>query len=178
MCRHVFFDVVNEEEEERYHREIIRRVGRPPGDGADTASSHPTWYGWFVEAAAEQYDESLVHARAFLASRSKRGVIEDFRVENLATAYRTLPIRDMLLYLKFSHEGIFPPIVGPIGGPLSPEQLEALFQELRRREAFEMDLHPFPHYEGLTDRQMWLLHREERESYTTWEGGYWSLLLG
>ena len=177
MCRHVFFDVIDEEEEEQYHREIVRRVGRAPEDGADTASSHPTWYGWFVEAAAEQYDESLTRARAFLTRRSRHSEVEEFRIVSLATAYRTLAIRDMLLYLKFSHEGIFPPVLGLIDGPLNPEQLEALFQELCRRGAFEMELHPFPYYEGLTDRHMWLLHREEGESYSTWEGGYWSLLL-
>ena len=179
MCRHVFFEVVDEEEEAQSHREIFRRVGLPPHEGhalGDSPVWQHTWYGYFVEAAAEQYQESLTRARAFVASRQAR--YEEFHVERQATAYRTLAVREMLLYLTFGRDGVFPPLVGPISGPLNAEQLEALFQELRRRGAFDIELHPFPHYHGLTDRQMWLLHREEGESYSTWEGGYWSLALG
>ncbi len=179
MCRYVFFDVVTDEDEEQYHREVIRRVGRPPQEGhapGDTPTSQPTWYGYFVEAAAEQYHESLIRARAYLARTSPGH--EEHHVIALATAYRTLAIRDMLLYLKFGRDGIFPSVVGPISGPLNAEQSEALFRELQRRGAFDPELHPFSQYEGLTDREMWLLHREEGESYSTWEGGYWSVLLG
>ena len=197
MCRYIFFFLVDEEQEERYHRDIIRRVGRPPQEGQtqeDSSTSEPTWYGYFVEAAAEQYQESLTRATRFLA-RNFPGDNEAEREEQFrllytndeemqqrialrATAFRTMDVRDWLLYLKFGAEGVLPPVTGPISAPLNAEQLEDLFQELRKRGAFEEDLHPFPHYEGLTDRQMWLLHREEGESYSSWEGGYWSLLLG
>lgn len=83
-----------------------------------------------------------------------------------------------MLYIELGHDADLPPLVGPITGPLNAEQLEALFQELRRKGAFEQDLQPFEPYVGLTDRQMWLLHREEGECYTTEEGGFWSLALG
>ena len=197
MCRYTFFIVVDEEQEERYHRDVIRRVGWPSQEGQareDSPTSEPTWYHYFVEAAAEQYQESLTRARRFLA-RKFPGSNEIEREERLrsfypseeemqhriglrATAFRTMDVRDWLLYLKFGAEGFLPAVTGPISAPLNAEQLEALFQELRRRGAFEEDLHPFSHYQGLTDHQMWLLHREEGESYSPWEGGYWSLSLG
>ena len=199
MCRYTFFTVVDEEQEERYHRNIIRRVGWPSQEGQareDSSTSESTWYDYFVEAAAEQYQESLTRARIFLA-RNFPGSNEAEREEQFrsfytsytseeemqhrialrATAFRTMDVRDWLLYLKFGAEGFLPSVTGPIRAPLNAEQLEALFHELRRRGAFEEDLHPFPHYAGLTDHQMWLLHREEGESYSPWEGGYWSLSL-
>lgn len=192
MCRRVFFDVIDEEEEERYYRETLRRVGQPPQEEHAPSRWPPSWYGYFVEAAAEQYQESLTQARAFLVrgcpGRDEVEREEYFRlsystpeemeshIANQATAFRTLAVREMFLYFEFGREGVFPPVRGPIR-PLNAEQLEALFQELRRRGAFEPDLHPFQHYEGLTDHQMWLLHREEGESYTSRDGGYWSLSL-
>ena len=199
MCRHVFFDAMDEAfdviegtEQERYEREIIRRVGQPPQEG-QAPSDLTSWYSYFVEAAAEQYEESLTQARTFLVRRFRgRDDVEreenfrssqarspaeiDYRIANQATSFRTLAIRDVLLYLEFGRNGNFPPLSEPVR-PLNEEQMEALFQELRRRGAFEPDLHPFPHYEGLTDREMWLLHREEGESYTTSEGGLWGLML-
>ena len=197
MCRYIFFFVVDQEQEESYHRDIIRRVGQPPQERQareENSTLEPTWYGYFVEAAAEQYQESLTRARIFLA-RNLPGSNEDEREAQFrllytseeeiqqrialrATAFRTMDVRDWLLYLKFGAEGFLPPVTDPISGPLNAEQSEALFRELRRRGAFEEDLHPFPHYEGLTHRQMWLLHREEGENYSSWEGGYWSLSLG
>lgn len=199
MCRHVFFDAIDEAfdviegtEQERYEREIVRTVGQPPQEG-QAPSDLPVgpWYSYFVEAAAEQYEESLTQARTFFARRFRgRDEVEreenfqlpgefDYRIVNQATTFRTLAIRDVLLYLEFGRDrnGNFPPLNEPVR-PLNEEQMEALFQELRRRGAFEPDLHPFPHYEGLTDREMWLLHREEGESYTTSEGGFWGLMLG
>lgn len=181
MCRRIFFDVIDEEDEEEYRREIIRTVGEPPQEGHARGDTS-TWYGYFVEAAAEQYQESLTRTRAFLAtnapgrSYSTPEAVED-HVEGQAMAFRTLAIRETLLYIEFGRDGVFPPMMVPIRGPLSAEQLETLFQELRRREAFDIELHPFEHYHGLTDREMWLLHREEGESYSTAEGGYWSLSL-
>ena len=202
MCRHVFFDAIDEAfdviegtEQERWERDIVRRVGQPPQEG-QAPSDLPvgSWYSYFVEAAAEQYEESLTQARTFLARRFRgRDEVEreenflsfqarspgeiDYRIANQATTFRTLAIRDVLLYLEFGRDGNLPPLSDP-ARPLTEEQMEALFQELRRRGAFEPDLHPFPHYEGLTDREMWLLHREEGESYTTSEGGFWGLMLG
>lgn len=192
MCRRIFFHVVDEEDEEEYYREVLRRVGRPP-QAEHAQADIPTWYGYFVEAAAEQYEESLIRARAFLVKtcpgRDETEREERFRsfyltpeemeshIANQATAFRTLAVREMMLYIEFGRDGWLPPLVGPIRGPLSAEQSEGLFRELEQRGAFEMDLHPFPHYEGLTDRQMWLLHREEGESFNTREGGYWSLSL-
>ena len=184
MCRRVFFDVIDEGDKEEYHREILRRVGQPPQQGnapGDTPRLYNTWYDYFVEAAAEQYQESLVRAREVLV-KSLLGhpdsILEESHIANQATAFRTLAVREMLLYLEIRRDdGGFPPLVGPIRGPLTAEQLEALFQELRRRGAFEPDLHPFEYYRGLTDRQMWELHREEGESYSTAEEGYWSLSL-
>ena len=200
MCRHVFFDAMDEAfdviegtEQERYEREIVRRVGQPPEEG-QAPSDMTSWYSYFVEAAAEQYEESLTQARTLLASRlpgrdefervenlrsfqaQPSGEI-DWRIANQATTFRTLAIRDVFLYLEFGRDGNCPPLSEPIR-PLNGEQMEALFQELRRRGAFEPSLHPFPHYEGLTDREMWLLHREEGESYTTSEGGFWGVMLG
>lgn len=198
MCRHVFFHIVDEDKERRYHHEVIRRVGLPPQEGhaqGDTPTPRwpPSWFGWFIEDAAEQYQESLILARRFLARQfTGRDEVEreerfrnfyssqaemDDHIANQATAYRTLPLREYLLYLQFVEEGVFPRVEGPISGPLDAEQLEALFQELQRRGAFDPELHPFPRYEGRTDREMWLLHLEEGEMYVTWEGGYWSLSL-
>ena len=186
--------MVDEEDEEEFYREIVRRVGQPPQERQATGNiPRPTWYGYFVEAAAEQYQESLTRSRAFLVRnspgrdeaqreerfRSSYPTPEDMEshIANQATAFRTLAVREMLLYFEFGRDGVFPPLVGPIRGPLNAEQLDALFRELQRRGAFEPDLHPFEHYEGLTDQQMWFLHREEGESYCSFEGGYWSLLL-
>lgn len=196
MCRRVFFDVIDEEEEEEYDRHVLSRVGRPPQLGharGEFPRQRPTWYGYFVEAAAEQYQESLIRARALLVrncpGRNEVEREERFRsfhsspeemeshIANQATAFRTLAVREMMLYIKFGHEGSFPPLVGPIMGPLNAEQLEALFRVLQSKGAFEADLHPLRHYDGLTDHQMWLLHREEGESFCTREGGFWSLAL-
>lgn len=191
MCRRVFFDVINEEDEEEYRREVLRRVGQPPQEG-HAQGDNPRWYGYFLEAAAEQYQESLTRARAFLV-RNTRGrdavereerfrlsypTLEDMEshIANQATAFRTLAVREVMLYFELGRDGFLPPLVGHIR-PLNAEQLEALFRELQRRGAFEPDLHPFEHYEELTDDQMWLLHREEGESFSTEEGGYWSLSL-
>ena len=178
MCRRVFFDVIDEEEEQQHYREILRRIGRPPHEGHEPEGSL-TWqntsYDYFVEAAAEQYHESLAEARRFFERRSQS--YEEHHIESQATAFRTLAIREMLLYSKFAREGALPPVVAPISGPLNAEQLETLFHELVRRGAFDIELHPFPSYQGLTERQMWQKHREEGESYSTWEGGYWSLSL-
>ena len=178
MCRRVFFDVIDEEEEEQYQRSILRIVGLPPQEiraAADAPGWLNAWYGCFVQAAVEQYEESLTRAEAYLTRTFP--AYRQHHIESQATALRTLPIREMLLYMKFARDGALPPVVGVISGPLSAEQLEKLFQELQRRGAFDIELHPFPSYEGLTDRQMWLRHREEGESYSTWEGGYWSLSL-
>ena len=174
MCRRVFFDVIDEEEEQQHYREILRRVGRPPQERHAADYTSHMWYDYFVEAAAEQYQQSLSLAEAYLR-RTYPGY-QQHHIESQATAMRTLPIREMLLYWKFASDGALPPLVGLIR-PLDAEQLEALFQELRRRGAFDIELHPFPSYDGLTDRQMFLRHREEGESYSTWEGGYWSLSL-
>ena len=172
--------MVDKEDEEEYRREILRWVGRPPQE-EQARGNTSRWYRYFGEAAAEQYQESLTRARAFLARHPPGGTYSaeenEYYITNQATAYRTLAVREMLLYMEFGRDGAFPPIRGPIRGPLDAEQSEALFQELRRRGAFELDLHPCEHYHGLTDRQMWLLHREEGESYSTAEGGFWSLSL-
>ena len=173
MCRRVFFEVIDEEEEQQSYREIVRRVGLPPHerDASEDYTSH-TWYDYFVEAAAEQYQQSLILAEAYLRQAYPR--YRQYHIDSLATAIRTLPIREVLLYWRFASDGALPPLVG-LSRPLNAQQLEAIFQELRRRGAFDIELHPFPTYHGLTDRQMFLLHREEGESYSPWEGGYWSV---
>ncbi len=197
MCRRVFFDVVEEddeedededeeeEEEEERYREILRRVGQPPQEGLARGHAprlYNAWYDYFVQAAAEQYQESLIRARVFVvgdfAGRS-HSTVEELRshTASQATAFRTLAVREMILYNVFRRDAGLPPLEGPIRAPLNEEQLEALFQELRQRGAFEIDLHPFENYHGLTDREMWLLHRDEGESYSTQEGGFWSLSL-
>ena len=194
MCRRVFFDVIDEEEEEAYHREVLRIFGQPPQAGhaqGDNTRQRSTWYSYFVEAAAEQYQESLIRARAFLIrncpGRDEVEREERFRssysgpeemeshIANQATAFRTLAVREMMLYIEFGRDGNLPPLMGPVRGPLNAEQLEALFRELEMRGAFDIDLHPFRHYDGLTNHQMWLLHREEGESFCTREGGFWGL---
>lgn len=181
MCRRVLFEVIDVEEEERYCREVIRRVGRPPQEGHAQGDT-PTWYSYFVEAAAEQYQESLTKARAFyMRNLAKASPFAEEEQESFiadqATAFRTLAVRDTMLYVEFARDGVVPPLAGPVCAPLNAEQLDALFRELQRRGAFAAELHPFAHYENLTDHEMWLLHREEGESYCTWDGGYWSLLL-
>lgn len=188
MCRRVFFEVIHEGSEEEYHREIIRRVGQPPLQGnapgdAPRIYVYNAWFDYFVEAAAEQYQKSLARAEAFVMERYSGDSLppsERYMIAHQATAFRTLAVRETLLYHELGRDGGFPPLVEPIRGPLTAEQLETLFQELRRRGAFEADLHPepFEHYRNLTDRQMWELHREEAESYSTEEGGYWSVMLG
>ena len=182
MCRRVFFDVIGviDEvgEEEQYHREILRRVQRPPQERhaqEDTPEWGHTWYSYFLEAAAEQYQESLTRARAFYARRYDN--YEGFHIDYQAMAFRTLPIREFLLYVQFRRDWGLPPMAGPIREPLNAEQLEELFQELRRRGSFDLEVHGYPRYEGLTDRQIWQLRREEGECYSVWEGGYWSLGL-
>lgn len=178
MCRRVFFEVIDEEEEERQYRVIMRSVGLPPQERHGPEGSL-TWqgvrYDYFVRAAAEQYQESLREARAFFERRSES--YQPHHVESHATAIRTLPAREMFLYAKFAREGALPPVAAPIRGPMAAAQLEALFQELRTRDAFHIELHPFASWHNLTDREMWLRHREEGESYSTWEGGFWSLSL-
>lgn len=179
MCRRVFFEVVDEEEEEQHYRVIMRRVGRPPQEQhgpEDSLTWQGTRYDYFVWTAAEQYQKSLREARAFFERRSES--YQTLHIESQATAFRTLAAREMFLYTKFAREGALPPVAAPIRGPLDAAQLEALFQELRIRGAFDIELHPFRSYHNLTDREMWLKHREEGESYSTWEGGYWSLSLG
>ena len=179
MCRHVFFDVVDHGDMEEYRREVVRRVGRGhlPQEGH---AQVPTWYESFVEAAAEQYQDSLTRAREFLLRISSgrwnpiHGELEA-HVAKRATAFRTLAVREVMLYLELE---VLPPLMSPITRPLNAEQLEALFQELRRRDAFNHHLQPFEPYVGRNDRQKWLLHREEGECYTTEEGGFWSLALG
>ena len=216
MCRSVFFDVVEAEEEliavevleefdlaepseeEEYSRHVISRVGQPPGErlaGGETSQSELEWYSYFVDAAAEQYQESLTRARAFFvksfSGRDELEREEQFRayflahpgmeeraIADQATAFRTLAVRETLLYLEFGRDGVFPPLESPIRGPLSAEQSQTLFQELQRRGAFDIDLHPFRHYDGLTDEQMWFLHQEEGECYSTSDEGFWSLALG
>lgn len=191
MCRQVFFDVIGwEEDRDAYARSVVRRVGQPPQVGHAQGDTPDTWYHYFVEAAAEQYEESLARAAAILPfpeparKPASSEIPEEERmlsIEYVARAFRTLTVRDTLLYFEFARDGAFQPLVGPITGPLNAEQLEALFQELRRRGAFEPDLHEFPwwaSYEGMTDREKWLRHREEGESYCSEEGGFWSLMLG
>ena len=183
-----FFDVSNEVDREEYVRDVIRRVGQPPEEGRAREENLRTWFRYFVEAAAGQYQESLTRAETVIGFLGKRGITEDlppeerqYRVANLAMAFRTLAVRDLLLYFEFARDGALPPLERSIVGPLNAEQLEALFQELRRRGAFEAEQHPSPWwtcYHGLTDRQMWLRHREEGESYSTEAGGFWSLMLG
>ncbi len=185
MCRHVFFDVVEEDDDEERYREILRRVGQPPQERLARGHAprlYNAGYDYFVQAAAEQYQESLIRARVFVVGGfAERGheTLEELRslTASQATAFRTLAVREMILYNVFRREAGLPPLEGHIRGPLNEEQLEALFQELRRRGAFEIDLHPFEHYHGLTDREMWTLHRDEGESYSTQEGGFWSLSL-
>ena len=184
MCRRVFFRIIDEEEEEQYERHVLRRVQRPPRAG-QVPSQRPAWYSCFVEAAAEQYQESLIRARAFIA-KTRPGYFEveeeghariaEAYVASIATALRTLDVREMMLYLKFGYEGDFPPLTA-ITGPLNEEQLETLFRTLQSKGAFDIELHPFPNYHNLTDRQMWHLHREEGESYLTRDGGFWGLCL-
>ena len=175
MCRRVFYKVIDHEDVEEYRREVVRRVGLPP---QERHAQSRTWYDYFVQAAAEQYTESLTRAREFFASNSLETWFSDreeleYNIAKRATAFRTLAVREMMLYIDFGHDGGFPPIVGPIAEPLNAEQLEALFQELRRRGAFQFA--SFEPFVGLSDRQIWLLHREAGECYTTERGEFWSL---
>lgn len=179
MCRHIFFDVVDHGDEEEYRREVVRRVGT----GHLSQEGHaprPTWYDRFVEAAAEQYQASLTRARQLLARipsgswNPDHGELE-YIIANRATAFRTLAVREVMLYIELE---VLPPLMGPVTGPLNAEQLEALFLALCQRGAFDPALEPFEPYVGMTDRQMWLQHREEGECYTTEDGGFWSLALG
>lgn len=178
MCRRVFFRLIDEDSVEAYRREVVRRVGLPP---QERHAQPRTWYHYFVEAAAEQYHESLTQAREFFARNSLETLVPDqedleHHITNRATAFRTLAVREMIMYIDFSHNGDIPPLVGPITGPLNANQMEALFQGLRRRGALQFGSHePIV---GLSDRDVWLLHREAGECYTTEGGGLWSLGLG
>lgn len=173
MCRRVFFKVIDHEDVEEYRREVVRRVGQQPSHAQSR-----TWYDYFVADAAERYEESLIRAREFFARNSLETWFSDqeeleYNIANRATAFRTLAVREMMLYIDFGHDGDIPPLVGPVRGPLNAEQLEALFQELRRRGAFRFE--SFEPFVGLSDRQIWSLHREAGECYTTEGGGFWSL---
>ena len=141
VCRHRFFEAVGEavgEEEEEswtevYFRDIVRRVGQPPRVGL--AAENATWYDYYVEAAAEQYQESLTRARAFRSTRNPGfDHLPSEQIEHSvacqATAFRTLPVRETLLYIEFGFDEVVPRLEGPIRGPLNAEQSGTYISEM------------------------------------------------
>lgn len=162
--------------------ELTRRVGRigraVPGDNQgyierDVSERNSQGiYAHFFQTTAEQYQESLQRARtitnnAWLSEfhtpidTNDRELVEmvERDIASLASSFRTLAFRELILYIRLMSEGaMLPNLSNPIR-ELNHAQEEALFLELQRREAFEDD-HDRPGYIGLSNRQRWQVHRE------------------
>ncbi|KAL9066128.1 MAG: hypothetical protein Q9161_007786 [Pseudevernia consocians] len=135
-------------------------------------------YAHFFQRTPEQYEESLQRARAILTSlwqsnprshveashsdqvRQHRAEAMETDIEDLANSFRTLPFREMILYIGLRYYGAreLPSLSDPLT-ELNREQEEALFLELERLGAFAVD-HNRPDYAGLSNREKWQLHRE------------------
>ena len=133
-------DVIHKEAKERDFRDVVRSVEQARPDIPNLLYTN-TWYRCSMEGAAEQDEKSLILARALLMGTRDEGV--EHVVESGAMALRTLAVREMILYMEFAHDRTVPPLPNVISAPLNDEQMERLFQELKRRGAFE-DAMPFP----------------------------------
>lgn len=174
----------------------IARIGRPvrapedgdERDGDDDYEEH-VWverdsqhmFAQFFQRTPEQYVESLERARAITTARwgfeepQSSAEIEGFetQVADLATAFRTLPFREVLLYMELLDQSApLPPLSDPVG-ELSREQLAALFFELERRGAFaEEDDEPAV-YAGRPSLEKWRMHREMEGEFFDLDVGGW-----
>lgn len=173
----------------------IGRIGRPlPGDRGVFVESNADRntqgiYAHFFQRTAEQYEESLQRARAMAtriwsemnipAETDDPELAESMerQIAALATSFRTLAFREMVLYMTMMSErprGLprLPGLSDPIT-ELNNEQEEALFLELEREEAFEEDSHR-PGYAGLSNRERWHLHRERDGEVWMFQRGIWA----
>lgn len=164
------------------------------------------WWGpHFFETTTEQYEESIRRARATIVTPqipspdvnmafwsplpylqiSASETLHpdevdpqylDTIVQAVATAYRTLPFREAVVYSILRNDGAherLPPSSGNGYQVLTAEQEEALFRELERRGAF-IGNDFIRVYTRLTHRQRWQVYREE-DGYS-WNPvtGFWS----
>lgn len=102
----------------------------------------------------------------------------EIKVEELASAYRTMAFRETLLYLNLREAGArIRPLESPHKG-LSAQEEDVLLSELGQRGAF-INTHIRPEHLAMTNRQSWYVHRAKGEVYTYERSpasgrGYWS----
>lgn len=176
--------------------EMARRIGRigRPLDGSGAFETDPDrrsqgMYSHFFQRTAAQYAESLERARA-ISTESWSGMnipaesndpqmaeVMERQIAALATSFRTLAFREMVLYITLMSErprGLprLPSPSDPLAD-LNDEQEEALFLELERQGAFEGDAQR-AEYAGLSNRERWHMHRERDGEVWMYSRGIWA----
>ena len=171
----------------------VGRVGRPLGAGSveiDADRNSQGIYAYFFQRTAAQYDGSLRRARAILArswaeldlpsatNDPQLAEAMQRQITALATSFRTLAFREMVLYITTMCErprGL--PSLPRLSDPLSDlnaEQEEALFRELEDLGAFEVDGRR-EGYVGLdNNRERWRMHRERDGEVWLLQRGVWA----
>lgn len=173
----------------------IGRIGRPVrapedrdewDDDDDEEEEEQIWaerdsqsmYAHFFQRTPEQYEESLERARAITTEAwgsepELSADTDEFELEvaDLATSFRTLPFREVLLYIDLTGRSSarLPRLSDPVGD-LNREQSLGLFLELERRGAFAEDEARIA-YAGLSNLEKWRMHRER-------DGEVWDLQVG
>lgn len=97
-------------------------------------------------------------------------------VQALATVFRTLSFREALAYSKLRDSGAEARLPVPPEydlRPLNAEQEEAMFLEMERRGAFAATVLA-RQSTGLTNREIWRVHREENGESWNPDTGLWS----
>ena len=193
--RHSLRDILRVIAEDGQPRQEVPQIDREEQDAQDFLRS--IWPR-FLGATTEQYQESIRRARTFITESDRVADwqlwwpdpdpsdswelirLEDVEpqelenyVQQLATAYRTLPFREALTRsilrdLEASSRFIYPSRVDDLQ-PLNTEQEEALFQEMERRGAFRNYRHEYAglanQHVGYTNRQRWDSHRLNGEAW-------------
>ncbi|KAL9137923.1 MAG: hypothetical protein Q9175_000878 [Cornicularia normoerica] len=145
-------------------------------------------YAHFFQRTAGQYEESLERARAIVTkfwqsephapcgtNNHRHAQAMERAIADLANSFRTLPFREIVLYIRLMIEGPrsrFPRLSCPMT-ELNREQEEALFLELERQGAFARDRNS-PVFVGLTNRERWQLHRERNGEVWDLQAGDWA----
>ena len=116
------------------------------------------WHQWQQDwiAAAEHWDASSeAHARAALSlSRltPPKVLADERQVQVTAAAIQTLRFREYRLYLQFQADRAErPELKAPPGFQLTPDQEDALFQELERKEVFKVT----ERHTAISRREQW-----------------------
>lgn len=121
------------------------------------------WQRWQQEwiAAAEQWDDgSQARAKAALASSPlmpRTFSNDDHQVRVTAAGIQTLRFREYCLYLRFQADAAErPELRAPPGFQLTPDQENALFRELERREVFTV----MARFTAISRREQWNILRD------------------